>query len=294
MRAVIGACVLLLAAAVTAAADQPGDAVMVGGPSTVAVRRGDTISAIAARFGVSPSAIVERNQLARPDVITPGQTLTVDNSHIAIVDRTTSITINVAQRMLFVYEDGRVSAHPVTVGSRDWPTPLGRFTIVAKEANPAWDVPLSIQREMARQGREVITRMEPSPDNPLGTHWLRLSIPGLGIHGTNAPSSIYRYASHGCIRMHPDHIGTLFDRIAVGTPGVLIYEPVLVAVVDDRVWLEAHPDPYRLRANAERHLEAAADRLAIADRIDWTRASAVLRARAGRPEDVTAARNAPK
>lgn len=277
--------------AAVASASQAGDAVIAGGPASYTVAAGDTIAAIAARFGVTVDAIVQRNQLRHPDRIVPGQTLAIDNAHIARVDPAVMITINVAQRMLFLAEDGgRVSGYPITVGRRDWQTPLGRFTITEKERDPVWQVPRSIQREMEQQGKPVVTRVEPSADNPLGAYWMRLSIPGLGIHGTNAPSSIYRYASHGCIRMHPDHIAAIYERVPIGAAGVLLYQPVLLAMIDGRVWIEAHPDPYRLAPNAEHTLEAEAARRAIGDRIDWAAAAAALRERAGRPVDVTAPR----
>src|SRR5207244_4257585 len=59
------------------------------------------------------------------------------------------------------------------------------------------------------QGKPVLTHVPPSPANPLGKYWLGLSIPGVGIHGTNAPSSIYNLQTHGCIRLHPDDIEKL-------------------------------------------------------------------------------------
>ena len=69
-----------------------------------------------------------------------------------------------------------------------------------------WIVPESIQEEMRREGKDVLTRVPPGPDNPLGRHWIGLSIGGIGIHGTIAPSSVYHFRSHGCIRLHPDDV----------------------------------------------------------------------------------------
>ena len=60
--------------------------------------------------------------------------------------------------------------------------------------------------------------MPPGPDNPLGKHWLGLSIHGYGIHGTIAPSSIYQFRTHGCIRLHPDDIAELFLTCRVVLP----------------------------------------------------------------------------
>ena len=45
---------------------------------------------------------------------------------------------------------------------------------------------------------------------------------GYGIHGTDAPSSIGRGASHGCVRVRNEDIETLFRIVPLGTP-VYIY-----------------------------------------------------------------------
>jgi L,D-transpeptidase ErfK/SrfK len=72
------------------------------------------------------------------------------------------------------------------------------------------------------------------------------SAPGDGIHGTDARSSIEKYATHGCIRLRAADVEDLFARVDVGTPGVSIYEPLIVAVVGQALWLEAHRDGYGL------------------------------------------------
>ncbi len=104
-------------------------------------------------------------------------------------------------------------------------------------------MPRDIQDEMEEEGREVQTRVEPGPNNPLGNYWIGTSIRGIGIHATNAPASIYSYHTHGCVRLDPDNIKDLFHRISKGEPGMLIYEPVLIAKTDDgRLFLEVdHP-----------------------------------------------------
>jgi L,D-transpeptidase ErfK/SrfK len=264
-----------------------GSAALVGGRSTYTVKAGDTIGTIGARFGVARTTLIEMNQLTSPYALSVGQSLVLDNTHIAVANPLVSLTINIAQRMLVVVEGERVRAYPITVGSRTWPTPAGAFTIVGKETDPVWDVPVSIQREMEQQGKPVITRMEPSPANPLGAHWIGLSLPGLGIHGTNAPSSIYAFASHGCIRMHPEDVADLFQRVSVGMTGVLFYQPVIVAVIDGRIWIEAHPDAYRRVGDAVRNLREAVERAGLGASVNWQLVDEVLRQRRGRAVDVT-------
>jgi L,D-transpeptidase ErfK/SrfK len=276
----------LLLLPVAAAAQPQPQASIVGGTHVYTIVHGDTLTAIAAKHGVSAASIAARNALAPRAVLEPGRTLIIDNLHLAI-RRGTPLTINIAQRLLIFAGDDGIAAYPITVGRSDWPTPVGAFTIIVKEKDPTWDVPISIQREMAGQGKPVVTSVAPSPENPLGTRWLGLSLPGLGIHGTNAPSSIYRYASHGCIRMHPDHIVELFERVEVGTAGVLTYEPVLFAVIDGRVWLEVNPDPYRRVANSVARVRALAAAEGATEMTDWAAVEAALRRREGRAIDVT-------
>ena len=280
------AAVLLMLAAPLLAQDAP-DAAIIGGPSVYVVKPGDTIAAIGARYAVDPAEIAAANALKHNARLSAGQVLQFDNTHIATRDPDATITINVAQRLLFLRDGDRVTAYPITVGSRGWPTPRGPFTIVDKETDPTWDVPVSIQREMERQGKPVITQMPPSPANPLGKYWLRLSFSGVGIHGTNAPQSIYRFGSHGCIRMHPDDIAAVFDRVAIGTRGVSVYQPILMAVMDGRVWLEANRDEYGLAPDRFLYVRAVADQHGLSNSIDWAAADRVLRALAGRAEDVT-------
>ena len=271
----------------TTAQDAPLTAIIVGGRSVYEVKAGDTLASVGARFGVSRASLIDLNDLTHPDRLAIGQSIAIDNTHLAAIDPRVSLTINVSQRLLVFVDQDRVTTYPVTVGRRTWPTPVGAFTIVDKELNPAWDVPVSIQREMEAEGKPVITRMEASPANPLGAHWLRLSLPGLGIHGTNAPSSIYRFASHGCIRMHPDDVAELFGRVERGTTGVLIYQPVILGIVGHRVWLEANPDEYRRAPNALRYVRDAAERSGVTELIYWSTVDDVLRRRLGRAVDVT-------
>jgi L,D-transpeptidase ErfK/SrfK len=207
----------------------------------------ETLGAVGARFGVEPKTLARDNHLP-PDVkLRTGDRLTIDNRHVVPPGPVRGLLLNVPQRMLFVFEqDTVVAGFPVAVGRPDWATPLGTFAVAMKEVDPTWDVPESIQREMVREGRPLRTRVPPGPDNPLGTRWIGLTAPNVGIHGTNQPSSIYRFTTHGCIRLHPDDAVALYELVTVGMPVHIVYEPVLVArTEDDVLLLEVHRDPYR-------------------------------------------------
>jgi lipoprotein-anchoring transpeptidase ErfK/SrfK len=98
----------------------------------------------------------------------------------------------------------------VATGQAVYPTPLGRFQIVVKWENPWWYPPDSPWAKGAKP-------IPPGPGNPLGTRWMGLSAPGVGIHGTPDAASLGYSASHGCIRMFIPQAEWLFDHVDVGT-----------------------------------------------------------------------------
>lgn len=286
MRATVGACALagaLLGSATLAKDAVPVSQVTIGGPFAYVVKRGDVVAGLSARYGVDPVVIARENGLTPTARLSPGQSLVLDNRHIVPAAPGATIVINIPQRMLFHVEaETAPVGYPIAVGRRDWPTPMGLFEIVAKEEHPTWDVPPSIQEEMRRSGQRVRTQVPPGPSNPLGDYWFGLSLPGIGIHGTPAFTSIYRPITHGCIRLHPEDIAELFPKVAVGTTGLIVYEPVLVALVEGTLFLEVHPDIYeRADKNALTALRRRLEAGAFAGGVDWTAAREVLDRRDG-------------
>ena len=103
----------------------------------------------------------------------------------------------------------------VATGQAIYPTPLGKFDIVVKWKDPWWYPPDSPWAKGAKP-------IPPGPGNPLGTRWMGLSAPGVGIHGTPDPASLGYSASHGCIRMYIPYAEWLFDHVDVGTPVYIV------------------------------------------------------------------------
>jgi len=103
----------------------------------------------------------------------------------------------------------------VATGQAVYPTPLGKFSIVVKWRNPWWYPPAS---PWAAGDKPI----PPGPGNPLGTRWMGLSVPGVGIHGTPEDGSIGYSLSHGCIRMHIPQAEWLFNHVSVGTPVYIV------------------------------------------------------------------------
>lgn len=211
------------------------------------VQPGDMLLAIAGRYGLHAADVARDNHLdPQKMMIRVGQKLRIRSRHIVPETMQDGILINVPQRMLYLFQGGKlVRFYGIGPGREDWPTDLGETTVINRKRNPAWVVPRSIQAEMAAKGEPVITRMEPGPDNPLGAFWIGLGIPNLGIHGTNAPASVYDFRSHGCLRMNAADIEDLFGRVKVGLPVRIIYKPVLTArTASGEKLIEVHPDPY--------------------------------------------------
>ena len=124
---------------------------------------------------------------------------------------TRRIVVSLEDRKLALVEDGQVKKiYPVAVGKPSTPSPVGTFKIAHRVMNPTY----------SHDGRIV----PPGPNNPVGTRWMGLSIPGYGIHGTNVPSSIGKAASHGCIRMAKKDLEELYPMVEVGDTVELIGE----------------------------------------------------------------------
>jgi len=107
-----------------------------------------------------------------------------------------------------------VRAFGVATGQAVYPTPTGIFSVVDMQYNPWWRPPDS-------PWAEGLKPIPPGPGNPLGTRWMGLSAPGVGIHGTPDDASIGYSASHGCIRMHIPDAEWLFHHVSIGTPVVI-------------------------------------------------------------------------
>jgi lipoprotein-anchoring transpeptidase ErfK/SrfK len=122
------------------------------------------------------------------------------------------VLVSLAHRKLAVLENGRiVRIFPVAVGAGVSPSPAGHFEIVNRIPNPTYYHPGTV--------------VPPGKGNPIGTRWVGLSKKGYGIHGTNAPHSIGKAASHGCIRLGNHDVEELFEMVHVGDTVEITNEP---------------------------------------------------------------------
>jgi len=126
------------------------------------------------------------------------------------------IVIHRNSHRLYVYRGVKlVRALAVSTGRHSSPTPLGRFRIVTKARRPWWYPPASAWANGAKP-------MPPGRGNPLGTRWMGLSAPEVGIHGTPDAASVGYSRSHGCVRMYRRQAEWLFRRVRIGTPVIIV------------------------------------------------------------------------
>jgi len=117
------------------------------------------------------------------------------------------IEVDLTKRQLTVYKGNQVAeTHPVAVGSKEWPTQTGEWTIKQVIYNPEWIPPDETWAE------ERDPRKPGDPKNPLGMAQLVYDPPRT-IHGTDAPSSIGKAVSHGSIRMRNEDIVKLGQEV---------------------------------------------------------------------------------
>lgn len=269
--------------------------IIVGRKRVYTVRKGDTLRLIGAKFGVDWRFIARQNRLNPEKFLRIGQKLTINTRRIVPKTLANGIVINIPDRTLYLFKNNRLEkALPVGLGMtrwremETWRTPTGKFRILSKIKDPDWHVPISIQEKMKLQGKQVKTLVPAGDDNPLGKFALRTSLPGILIHGTISPESVYTFSSHGCIRVLPETMEEIFKEIRINTRGEIIYQPVKLAHAEDgRIYLEVHRDIYQHYENlgdlARRMIKTRNVELMV----DWDKVTSSLKKKTGIPEDVT-------
>lgn len=222
---------------------------LVGLDQNTVARFEDTLPDIARRYGLGYEEILVANPGADPWLPGDGREIVLPTRHVLPAVAREDIVINLPERRLYYFPKPRgakpthVISHPISIGQMDWETPLGVTTIVTKVRNPSWYPPESIRKQHAADGDPLPEVVPPGPDNPLGAYAMRLGIPGGAylIHGTNRPVGVGMPVTHGCIRMYPEDIESLFRLVKVGTRVHIINHPLKTGWVEGVLYLEVHP-----------------------------------------------------
>lgn len=219
-------------------------------------------------------------------VVIPTQSLLPDAPRSGIV-------LNLAEMKLYLFEKpGQAPiVYSISPGREGLNTPVGETTVTAKRENPTW----TPTERMRKEDPTLKATYPPGPDNPLGTHALYLGWPQMRIHGTNKPYAIGRLASSGCIRMYPEAIRDIYQRVPVGTKITSVDQPVKVGWIEDKMYVEVSPTQqqstqvdsmadwksYEITAEDMRRITSKAG--PAADRIDWEAVRKAVKEHRGYP-----------
>jgi L,D-transpeptidase ErfK/SrfK len=265
------------------ASGEPPRMTLGGETRTHIIAPGEALSDIARRNGLAYPAVARANGIENPNLIRVGKTLVLPTRYILPARRADGIVVNIPEFRLYLYREDTVRAvFPIAVGLPTWETPRGEFAVINKVKNPAWYMPPDLARREEIE-REIIPA---GPNNPLGDFWIGTSLAHTGIHGTNVPMSIGRALSHGCMRLYPEQIDSLFRLVAVGDSGNIVYQPVKVATDGDDILVEVHPDVYDEASGLEHKAEAELRALGVWERVDKNSLQQVVAQARGIPVSV--------
>jgi len=205
----------------------------------------ESLIEIARKYDLGFNEIADSNPGLDPFIPGDGVTVIIPTSWILPdVSSYNGIVINLSEMRLYFFfkkhKSNLVKTFPIGIGTEGNNTPEGTFIVIEKTVKPSWHVPESILKERPDSPKVV----PPGPDNPLGSHALRLSLPTILIHGTNRPFGIGRRVSHGCIRLYPEDIPKLFKLVPTGTQVVIIRQPIKIGMENENVYIEVHNDKY--------------------------------------------------
>lgn len=215
---------------------------VVGSNRSYVLGTDETLIELAYRAGLGYEGLAAANPGIDPWLPEAGRSVLLPYAAILPAAAGLGITINLAEyRLYLVWERaGRryVRIYPIGIGAEGTATREGLFKVTMVVPDPSWTVPASIRAERP----ELPGTIPPGPENPLGTHWIGLSLEGVGIHGTNKPYGLGRRVSHGCIRLYPADIDDLAARVGKGTPVRIVYQPIKLGLRAGQLLAEVHPD----------------------------------------------------
>ncbi len=198
----------------------------------------------------------EEIRMANPDVSLwvpgAGTEVVIPAQYILPPAPREGVVVNLSELRLYYYpadKPGIVETYPVSVGREEFATPVGITRTTVKVKDPAWAPPSSMRREAAERGEPAPSVVPPGPDNPLGEHAILLAMPSYLIHGTNRPDGVGMRVSRGCIRMYPEDIKSLYERLPSGTQVNLMDAPFKAGfATDGTLFVQSFP---QLEENVE-------------------------------------------
>lgn len=216
----------------------------IGDLQTIYTEQGDTVYKIARTYELGKDDILNANPgITEFGKLIPNTPIILPTIFILPNTPHEGITISLAEKRLYFYpkDTNLVLTEPISIGREGWNTPLGKTLIIEKITNPEWVAPDSIIDYSADKGIKLSKVEKPGPDNPLGQFALRLQDGGILIHGTNDPMMIGKRISSGCIRMYPEDIAMLFQKVDKNTPVYIIDDAFKIGWKNNLLFLEVSP-----------------------------------------------------
>ncbi len=228
----------------------PHDVDIFGQIRTTQASREETLLDIARQYDIGQIEILLANPAVDRWLPQDGAKVILPSRYIIPHVERKGLVLNLPEMRIYYFpesvrgEKPVVITHPVGIGRMDWVTPLGLSKIVEKKKDPTWIPPKSLQMDRIANGEQPYPSIvPPGPTNPLGRHAMRLSIGGGSylIHGTIKPFGVGMRVSAGCVRMYPEDIAALFDRIPIGTQVHVVNQPIKLGWLLDSLFIELHP-----------------------------------------------------
>jgi L,D-transpeptidase ErfK/SrfK len=274
-------------ASLTFALPESGD--VVGEIQMTTVRRGESLSEIGRRYDVGIYEMIEANPKVDPWVPAAGSVVLIPTQFILPSAARTGIVLNLAEMRLYYYHADKpaVTTYPVGIGKKGWSTPLATTVVTGKKKDPAWVPPASIRAEHRAKGDILPAVVPGGPGNPMGRFALYLALGEYRIHGTHKPGGIGVRGSHGCVRLYPEDIESLYYTVPVGTTVRIVHEPYKIGWYKNHLYIESHQPLTEGRyvgSDSVDSLKRAIEKVISGTHtVNWTSAQMAAKAQKGYP-----------
>ncbi len=219
---------------------------IIGELDSIVVNKESTLLDIARKYGFGYHDLKSLNPDIDTWMLEDGEVVQLPSRFILPNVPRQGVVLNIPEMRMYYFpavKEGaptEVFTYPLGVGKEGWATPYKKTRITGKKKHPDWHPPKSIRQEHEDAGDPLPAIVKAGSDNPLGDYALRLGLPAYLIHGTNKPWGIGMRVSHGCIRLYPEDIAELFNKVQVGTSVNIINHPYKIGAADGMLYLEAH------------------------------------------------------
>lgn len=236
---------------------QPKGTVVIGQLQTTLSHHEDTFADLARRYNLGYDELVNANPGVDPWLPGEGTRIVLPTQFVLPQAPHEGIVVNLAALRMFYFpkpvkdQPRVVITHPIGIGMVGWATPEGTTSIVSKRKDPVWTPPESVRKEHKADGEILPARVPAGPDNPLGAFAMNLGWPTYLMHGTNKPAGVGMRASHGCIRMFPEDIATLYPNVPIGTKVTVVNQPLASGWQDGVLYVQSYP-PHEEHPEAKR------------------------------------------